>query len=541
MTPFALSILGMEPNIERRRQRHGEHREETVVPEALQNIPEIRPARPSRRVTSHFNPFQTVCSSATDSPPAYAIATRQRPNARRSLSEGNEVLPKYICSVQQEGKFLLQLESINPLHGVIESEWREVYVVVRGTLLSIHRAKDNGPGKLLRSYTLQHAEVGLATDASHTILVPQTRLANLLPAAARRRAWQKDPDLFRAVPQHILRLRAETDQILLANPSEQVIHDMVEGISAGIDISTSIDERSIPKQCTVPRRRRRRPHFTSDITDANVIAEQERILRQMYPSLADEGPSTPRFETRPIFAAVEAESSPVERVQTSTREEDDLDLNVMREDESSGTSTSLSPHTPARHNTAVRPQVSRMTTSSSVLTSHSAEMVYATPQTNFDSISGKWQPPHIRSPEQIRRYIRRCKPVLLAEAVRASDIIICNGKRVKINWRMELLEEWELKPPSYRSHAFDTGAPLERTKSQGSASDSAGIITPQSSTIALASSDDQITPIESTLADLKLSSAPITTLEKSTSRVQQVAAKVEDARSTEVHGVVFCF
>ena len=536
MTPLALSLLGVEPHPRRRNtEQHGE----ATVPEGLQHLSESRPTRPSRRATSYYNSFQTVCSSANDCPPPYAIATRHRPAQRRRTDFG-ESLPRYTCTVAAEAKVLLQLESINPLHGVSESEWREVYVVLRGTLLSFHRSKDSGPGKLLRSYTLQHAEVGLAPDTQHTVLVPQTRLAHLVPSPARRKAWQRDPDLFRPIRQHILRLRAETDQILLADSSEERIHSLISSIGAGIDISHAIDERSIPRQCTVPRRRRRqRTSQTGDLNDPALLAEQERILRDVYPAFAERTSQTrPQFD-RTVTSI--SDEGPAESQQTSTREEDDLDLAAIREDFASPSATAPGQPGDSSH----QPPGSRQATTAPSNSTNSADMMYATSPTNFNS-SGKWEPPHTRTPQQVQRYVRRCMPMLLAEAVRASDVLICSGKRVKINWRMELLEEWELQPPSYKSHGFNAGLGLERTRScsQNSAAESAAHDNAQASTSVLGGeAEDQITRAEDGLANLDLSKiASVGTMDKATPR-EAATPKTEQIRqpAAEIHGVVFCF
>lgn len=537
MTPLALSLLGIEPPNQRRRPAGAEVDD---VPDALQQMPELRPVRPSRRATSYYNSFQTVCSTSDDQPPSYPIATRHRSAHKRHL-EGREILPKYSCSVGAEGKVLLQLESISPLHGPSDMDWREVYLVLRGTLVNFHRIKDNGPGKLLRSYTLQHAEVGLAPDTQHTVLVPQTRLAQLVPSAARRKAWQKDPDLFKPVRQHILRLRAETDQILLAHSSESYIHSLIYEIGAGIDISQAIDERSIPRQCTVPRRRRRqRQPQGEDLTDPILLAEQERILRDMYPAFAERtAESRPQLE-RTVTATTDDASA--EPLPTPAREEDELDLAVIRED----FGASGPPNSSHQNDTSLRPDVSRDANTSSVHSTYAPDMMYATSPMNFDE-SGKWQPPHTRTPQQMQRYVRRCLPVLLAESPRASDVLVCNGRRVKINWRMELLEEWELKPPSYKSHGFNDGLGLERTRSisQNSAAGSAAQDNAQASNSVLgADSEDQITPAEPGLAHLDLSKInSLSNADKAVS-AEMMTPKPKETRhpATEsVHGVVFCF
>ena len=537
MSPLALSLLGVE-SIGRRRLQQGETEGETNGPEAVQLVYGMRPIRALRRPTSYYNPFQTVCSTSNDNPPLYAVVSKHRPAQPRHLDHRTEVLPKYSSTVSSEGKFLLQLESINPLYGVSESEWREVYVVLQGTLLSFHRAKDAGPGRLLRSYTLQHAEVGLAPDTQHTVLVPQTRFAHLVPSAARRRAWQKDPDMFKPVRQHILRLRVENDQILLAEWCEDRIHLMINAISAGIDISCAIDERSIPRQCTVPRRRRRpRVNQPGDLNDPTLLAEQERILRHMYPGFAERtSPRRPELE-RTVTGTTD--DVPTEHVQTPTREEDDLDLAAIREDLASPAEPT--PMESGHRND--RPPMSRHITASSVNSTLSGDMIYATSPANFGE-AGKWQPPHTRTPQQVQRYVRRCLPLLLAESIRASDILICNGKRVKINWRMELLEEWELQPPSYKSHNFTTGQGLERTRSvsQNSTSGSATQENARASDSVLgAENEDQIERAETVLSNLDMSK--ITTATDKGAAPEVPAPKTQEPQhpGAEIHGVIFCF
>ncbi|KAI5369979.1 hypothetical protein Slin15195_G008570 [Septoria linicola] len=505
---------------------------ERAVEHSRDHQPVVRPARSARRATSYHPFFQTSCSPSNDEPPNYLTAVRAPSQALRLEGQCREQLPKYSCTVGAEGKLLLNLESINPLHGSCEGEWREVYVVIRGTMICFHRVKDGSAGKLLRSYTLQHAEVGLASDSEHTVLVPQTRLAHLIPSSARRRAWQKDPDLFRPVGQHILRLRVETDQILLADSCEDRIYDLVNVLSAGIDISHAIDERSVPRQCTVPRRRRRnRPQFNANVMDPVLVAEQERIFRQMYPGFAGAPtrPALPRSETQITIP------------QTPGQEEDEVDFSMMREE--------IMPNNAATPVAAVRPSNVRQTTSTTINSVLSVDMMYATPTTNF-SREGKWQPPHMRTAAQEQRYIRRCMPTLNADATRASDILIVDGRRMRLNWRMELFEQWELQPPTYKSHDFSShGSNIVRASSQRSSTASAAQAGPQSSSSILGDSD-QILPLESSLDALHLTKVVSTiTTDKGESQRQLPTTDGEpksqysqqQTTPTDVHGVVFCF
>lgn len=435
----------------------------------------------------------------------------------------------------------LSLESVNPLSHVGEGEWREVYAVLRGTLLSFHAVRDGGPGKLLRTYTLQHAEVGLASDAQHVILEPQTRLARLIPSSARRRAWTRDPDLFKPVRLNILRLRAETDQILLADPSEEQIHSLIYALSAAIDISQPIDDRSIPRQCTVPRRRRRqqRAHFNGDLADPALLAEQERIVRQMYPGLAAETAETTEARDDAPTADSQAPEAHGEPPSSPAREEEEIDFSMIREE------TAASAARPRSGDFYRRPMTTRTTTSTTMDSVFTDNMIYVTSTNNFTS-EGKWQPPHTRSAAQAQRYLRRCMPVLLADASRASDIVIRDGRRMKINWRMELLEDWELQPPAYKAHSFDASGGLARTHSQRSSSGSRRQDAHPSQSSIHAAEDDHIAQAEQRLEHLQLSktvSATTTNNDKieSASPAAGNKGRTRAAEAPDLHGVVFCF
>ena len=566
-TQLGMAILGLE----------GERRRDDIVPGVIPSVPEARATRSSRRPTSNYNAYQTACVPSHDNPPSYAIATRHKPSTT-PIKPGTELLPKYSCDVNAQAKMLLQLESINPLHGMGESDWREVYVVLRGTMLNFHRVKNNGPGSLLKSYTLQHAEVGLALDTEHVILIPQTKLAHLIPTSARRKAWSKDTSLYKAAKQTVARLRLETDQILIADGSEDLVCDMLNAISAGIDISISLDERTIPRQCTVPRRRRRQPRITNsaDLNDPALIADQERILREMFPTFAaqraeanerraaqrtESAPTVPQIERsaelqRTITADSAVGGGAADATQGQARDEDDLDLAVMRED-------FAAPGAAAPQQTSQRPGYSRQTTATSVSTTMSDNMIYSTNPSNFTP-EAKWQPPNARTPAQAQRYARRCMPILLADAARASDVMICHGKRVKINWRMEMLEEWALSPPTYRSHGFkkaqETGpqqpdaALLQRSKSTSTNSQAPSSGSPRTSRSVLGretepSSDagEHIEPAETAMASLELTKVTSATKEaRAPSRAAAARPSVEvkrqeARRGEEVHGVVVCF
>jgi hypothetical protein len=409
----------------------------------------VRPR--SRRVTSYHHPFQTKASPCNDPAPSYASATRtpKFPPAPRFFDNGREVLPKYTCTVSREGPMQMRIEKISPFQYLQKQDFRTVYVVLNGTQLSVHKIKTvqlaghslPTAGSLIKRYSLQHAEIGLATDVQYNQLLPASRLAHFIPTVARRKAFEKDPDLFTPISQVVLRLRLETDQFLLSDHSEERIFRWIHDLSASIDISLPLDERSAPKPCTIPRRRRRQREETENIDDRTVIQEQERIMREMYPSLArsiergSEGAELSRTETY--------DNNALTLTTTLDQEAEDIDLSFLAEDLGQDQQAST------------RPGNLRQTTSSTLSTIASA-FQYETSPDNLGP-GGKWAPPHARTNASQWRYIKRCMPTLLFDAPRATDIIICHGRRLRVNTKMDMLEEWELTPPAYDIHEFPEG------------------------------------------------------------------------------------
>jgi hypothetical protein len=200
-----------------------------------------------------------------------------------------------------------------------------------------------------------------------------------------------------------------------------------------------------------------------------ILAQQERILRELYPQLAGQASETDRPPVvRPEGTAV--------RPTSATHEDEEIDLSAMHE-ESTVESGSVpatadeadSPPAALDPSASRRPSVFRQTTTSTIDSTFSVETIHASPSTNFGA-DGKWRPPHNRSPAQIERYIKRCMPVLPADAPRASDVLVHAGRRVKINWKTGALDDWALLPPSYRSHRFDPIATAATPSSAATAS-----------------------------------------------------------------------
>lgn len=331
----------------------------------------------------------------------------------------------------------LKQELTSPFTLASSREWNDAYVVLRGTQLSIYRVKTPhmlsksralGPGRLVKTFSLQHAEVGVASDFKRTSLIPKSPFAHLVPASARQKLFETDPHLFEPVREHVFRLRLETEQFLLCAGSQEEMLTWVEKLCAAIDISPPLEDRSEPRYRSLPRRSRRQrilegrgvgnlENLSNLEAGRRFIAEQERIIRQLYPHLADGSNSEQTVEPNDHGAATTPSADP---------ETDDLDPEDVR--------------FPSARRTASRDGESEERPSSSATIESSADP--------------KSCPPHRHSASQALRYRRRCAPVLLANSPRVSDVVFSGGKRMRINVKDHILVDYTSHPPRYDAHNF---------------------------------------------------------------------------------------
>lgn len=98
--------------------------------------------------------------------------------------EGHEVLPPYTCSINTHAVFYRKMELESAIHKAQDRSWYRVWVELRGTALKIFTTKSTGMfssaksapninpdqpawllrGDEIRTYSLQHADVGMALD-----------------------------------------------------------------------------------------------------------------------------------------------------------------------------------------------------------------------------------------------------------------------------------------------------------------------------------------------------------------------------------------
>jgi hypothetical protein len=272
---------------------------------------------------------------------------------------------------------------------------------------------------------LQHAEVGVASDFKKTSLVPKSPFAHLVPALARTKLYETDPQLFEPVREHAIRLRLEFEQFLLCPSTEQGMLDWVESFCAAIDISAPLEDRSEPRYRSLPRRGRRQrilenvqfgdnmESLTSLEAGRRIIAQQEQIIRQLYPHLA--GTREPGISRAAPVADLEL---------------DDFDPDDVR--------------FPTRY---ARDSLAR-------ISSHDYEQGDGEPPENAFSSDPKLSPVIRPCSAQALRYRRRCAPVLLASSPRVSDVVFGKGQRFRISVKAHMLVDYTPHPPRYDVHGF---------------------------------------------------------------------------------------
>ncbi|KAF3004175.1 hypothetical protein E8E13_005946 [Curvularia kusanoi] len=400
--------------------------------------------QPAHQTYGYHNTFHTHAQLPLGSPPTYARIDdnlrylNEKARSEAKAARADVLPPAYTCTVEIEGVIGVRHELLSPFHVSGQRDWSDCYVVLRGTQLSIYRAKQPGlwskskqatAGRLISSYTLQHAEVGIASDFKKTPLIPKSPFAHLVPASARHKLYETDPHLFEPVREHAIRIRVETEQLLLCAPTQELMLDWIEAFCAAIDISPPIEDRSEPRYRSLPRRNRRQrlldgAQLGEDLDNLSnldagrrIIAEQERIIRQLYPHLSGD----PRGEMGNVTTVISSGNAPAPVA--ADVELDDFDPEDVR--------------FPTRNGLA---RVSSHDDDDSAPSTATSDSKNASPVT--------------LTPSQNLRYRRRCAPVLLSSSPRVSDVVIYEGKRMRINVKEHNLVDYTSHPPRYDAHGF---------------------------------------------------------------------------------------
>lgn len=375
--------------------------------------------------------FSTHASQAPDiEPPSYAKSQAEPASCTPSHdSVGVEKLPGYSCDTSFEGFLDMCTELSTPFLISHDNDWHSLYVVLHGTQLHLFKAKKSffrskapRQGRLLRTYSLQHAEIGIALDWRKSELIPKGSLARALPKVAREKLYETDPEMFEPVREFVFRMRVETEQLIFCAPSHSTMLDWIERICEGMDIAPPLDDRNEPRFRSLPRRSRRQRQIEAaaqaihdepneEERQRQFVEEQLDLFRRLYPHLAATVEGEPLATTTTTMTVPEPELQP--------------DNNEFDREDALGETNTTSNH------------VSR---SEDEVESYDAKHAPQRPPMSFNALC---------------RFRRRCAPILLASSPRASHVIFHNGARYQVDGRKCKLIPFVERPPRYESHKFD--------------------------------------------------------------------------------------
>jgi len=216
----------------------------------------------------------------------------------------------------------------------------------------------------------------------------------------------------------------------------------LQSLFAAIDIAPPLDTRSLPRDLSIPRSRRRRTTCSSSFTDiernADLIREQLAIMREQYPRLVDApigGGGTNTTGSRPATST----SQYTRRTSSSNGAMPPSFGRPSRPE----TRSSLSSQSPTfSHQPSRRPSQQSTRNNSTCSTSSSEDEVNPSL-----SPTGKWAPPHHRSATHDMIYAKRCMAILTHRSPRKSNYVILKGKQWIIDWTTGVLTQCE--PPAY--------------------------------------------------------------------------------------------
>jgi hypothetical protein len=444
---------------------------------SLENLPEprYRPFSASRRegriaasTYGYHNTFHTHAQSSIieSDPPSYenAVCPSRLPTSSDSLAfaESSDVLPDYSCTIEREGIADVRCELSSPFLECCDNRWHSNYIILHGTQLSLHKVKTSGfasknkrvgIGRHIRTYSLQHAEVGVAVDWRKGELIPKSPLAKLVPAAARQKLWETDPDLFEPIREWVLRLRLEGEQLLICAQSQDAMLTWVEKLCAAIDIAPPLEDRCEPRYRSLPRRNRRQreiegiidhlENLQDDDAGRRFLEQQERLIRRLYPHLAREGSST----DADLGSRYPASSNEPDHRQGASQDDPDTeDLDPADVAEGSNSADS-------------RPATSLPSSDTLVPRSAESEDIDVGPALR-ESFNPKTAPSRFPSTEAAQlRYRKRCAPILLSGSPRASEIIFYNNRRMRVDFSRNRLIPFEMSPPRYEVGSYTQTTP----------------------------------------------------------------------------------
>ncbi|KAL7819301.1 hypothetical protein V8C44DRAFT_133662 [Trichoderma aethiopicum] len=319
-----------------------------------------------------------------------------------------EELPSYTSSIAIEGIFHKKHEIEDTTKRAEDRQWHTVAVVLNGTALSIYNTKkdwgwgkardgpsispDNPPwirkAKLEKTYSLLHADAGIAADYK------------------KRR--------------YVIRVRAETDQFLLACIELSTFVKWLECLFAAIDVAAPIDERDFPRDMSIPRIQRIRWYRSHTGV----------VYPSTQPEIQQDPPPEAEGSTDPFDASEHRPSSPPPLPTPTPAPSRPRPQEENQDTEVSGPHSRIDPRNDPFH-----PLTTSMSQNPSI-----------------DPHTGKWFPEHQWSSAHDLLYAKLCYSNLLFRSPRKSNYIISKGKQWFVDWGTGRMVR--VLPPAYGETDF---------------------------------------------------------------------------------------
>lgn len=221
--------------------------------------------------------------------------------------EGNEKLPTYKCGIHIEGLMPRKMEFTSPGNQARDRTWRRVYAVLHGTVLKVYKADRWDHDRAVLSSEIN--DLNEADEESAYVHQPPPADAPIPPVPAlpqllaQRPSFQNHinaptnniryaPTLLRSYSlqnaesglaadyvkrRNVIRVRLLSDkgvkeQFLIQAYDQSTVIDWIEALQAATNVSLDLDSRPMPKLTTLPRRRRRRRVRQEDLSNGNTDA-----------------------------------------------------------------------------------------------------------------------------------------------------------------------------------------------------------------------------------------------------------------------------
>lgn len=258
------------------------------------------------------------------SPPPYSFAHQNGASTRFPIYEQPEtyVLPSYSPTIYKITLVLRKVEFVSPYEASGNRTWRNLIMELNSTQVNFYtmdglpildRAKNFNSKKNYRINEIEHSFiVNTLYNEPLKYLTPE----NLVKSYSLQHAKLGIPIDYKK-RKYCLRLRMETEQMIVQFPSLVEMIDWSNFLSTGINVSLDLDTREAPKDRTVPRRRRRRNNRHRSYSDSELMRMELSGHPDTYNSFAKVSGNGVKNRISKIFGRKRSNTAPPPRTLSS--------------------------------------------------------------------------------------------------------------------------------------------------------------------------------------------------------------------------------